>query len=237
MTIEFDTPQGSYSWRMCRLGLPTASAMRRILTPKKLEPSGPGISTLAAELVAERALMEPLDVDLPGFAERGTMLEDEAVPYYEMQTDTEVKRPGFFFDPESLIGASPDGLTETGGLEVKSLAPANHLKAILTGDCGGYMAQIQTCMLLCGRDTWDMLFYHPSLPSRIITVERDEDYAGRLHIVIAALQNSTDQMEKDLLACGLSFGAWAEHLAALVRGETPADPNAKESVLKNSMWG
>lgn len=236
MSIHFPVLQGSYEWRMCRLGLPTASALSRILTPKKLDISKPGIASLASELVAERAMMKPLEVDLAGFAERGTMLEDEAVPWYEMQTNTDVERSGFVFDPDRMVGASPDGLTKSGGLEVKSLSPAKHLRMIVGGDIADYRAQVQACMLVCERPTWDLLFYHPSLPSKIYTIECDAEYLEIMEIALAALREAVDELMERAGSAGVGFHAWGEHLEDRRRGEVPVDPALPRSAPKFDMF-
>lgn len=224
MSIHFPVLQGSHEWRMCRLGLPTASNLSRILTPKKLAISKPGITTLASDLVAERAMMQPLDIDLAGFAQRGDLLEQEAVPWYEMQRDVTVSRDGFYFDPDRLIGASPDGLTPDSGLEVKSLAPSKHLRMMMNGAPSDYMAQVQTCMWICGREQWDLLFYHPSLPSRIITIPLDGDYVGLLEEALEALAQALNDMMTHLDSAGVDFGPWREHLKARCDGKVPEDP-------------
>lgn len=234
MSIHLPVLQGSYEWRMCRMGLPTGSVFCKILTPKRLEVSKDGIRTQAAKLVAERAMMEPLEVDLAGFAQRGDMLEAEAVPWYEMQKDVSVSRDGFYFDPDLLIGASPDGVTPDGGLEIKSLAPAKHLRMLTDPDTTEYMAQVQGCMWLCERDRWDLLYYHPSLPSKIITIERDEEYIGKLTAAIAALSEAIGGMMGKLHDAGVDFEPWGKHVMGLEAGEIPQGERKRKE--RYDMW-
>ena len=225
MSIHLPVQQGTHEWRMCRLGLPTASVFKRLITPKKLDVSKAGIASLASELIAERALMKPLEVDLAGFAERGTMLENEAVPWYEMQRDVTVSRVGFCLDPDALVGCSPDGVTPDGGLEVKSLSPAKHLRILIDGDISDYMAQVQGCMWLCERREWDTLFYHPQLPSRILTVGKDAGYICKLADAVDALNKALASLERKLEAADVDFSPWREHIAARQRGEVPQRPD------------
>jgi len=221
MPIHLDCIQGTHGWRMCRMGLPTASTFSRILTPKKLTVSKPGIESLSAELVAQRAMMTPLEVDLGSFAGRGSELEPEAVAWYELQTDVEVSRDGFYLDPERMIGGSPDGVTPEAGIEVKCLAPAHHLRFLMGDAPAEYMAQVQASMLLCERDRWDLLFYHPTLPSRILAVARDDEYLAKLTAALDALRVAVDDMTGRLEGAGVDFAPWREHVAAMTRGEVP----------------
>lgn len=234
MSIHLPVSQGSFAWRMCRMGLPTASEFKRILTPKKLTVSKAGIASVASKLMAERAMMQPLEVDLAGFAQRGDMLEQEGVPYYQMQKDIDVSRDGFYFNPELLIGASPDGVTPDGGLEIKSLSPSKHLRMLMGNEPAEYMAQVQSCMWICERDRWDLLFYHPSLPSKIITVERDDGYIKLLNIALGEFWGAEGEMEKKLESAGVNFDPWRAHIEALRRGELPKDPQARRK--RFNMW-
>lgn len=223
MSVHLKCLQGSPEWRLCRMGLPTASEFHRLVTPKKLEISKSGIASMAAEIIAERALMQPLEIDLAGFAERGDLLEQEAVPWYKFQRDVEVDRDGFYFDPDLMAGASPDGITPTSGLEIKSLAPAKHLRYLLGDAPADYMAQVQGCMWICGRGTWDLLFYHPTLPSKILTIERDEEYISTLQTALDGLGEAIDKMMTLLKDEGVNFVPWAEHVIAMKKGELPQE--------------
>ena len=230
MIIRLDCTQGSYPWQLCRMGLPTASAFHRILTPKKLGVSKPGIASLAAELIAERLMMTPLEVDAGGFAGRGSELEPEAVAWYEVQTDATVERDGFYFDAERMIGGSPDGVTEDAGIEVKCLSPAKHLRFLLGDPPADYLAQVQASMLLCQRERWDLLFYHPTLPSKIIPIERDEEYIAALLQALEGLRDAVGAMASTLEDAGVDFSPWRKHVEALGRGEVPGRKPERFSV-------
>ena len=113
--------QGSDAWQQLRLGIPTASAFDRILTPKKLEPSAQQ-EMYIAELNAEWKSGEPCD-DFGGgeWVERGKALEPEARREYAFEAKAKPEEVAFIYkDEQHMVGCSPDALVgDEGLLELK----------------------------------------------------------------------------------------------------------------------
>jgi hypothetical protein len=176
--------QGSVEWMQARLGIPTASQFDRIITPKALKPAGARF-LYRAELVAEYLLGQPLDWGTSEWVERGTELEDEARRYYAFQRDVEVQQVGFVSRDDGLVGGSPDGLVgDDGGLEIKCLGAAKHVRHMLGEDLG-YVGQVQGNLWLTGRAWWDVLSYNPELPPVIHRIEPDPKWVEAFVPVLA----------------------------------------------------
>ena len=171
----FECEQGSLEWIELRNGVPTASQFDRIITPKSRKPST-GRFTYRAELVAEYLMGQPLDWGTSLWVERGTELEDEARRYYAFQNDVEVRQVGFIARDDDLVGCSPDGLIgDAGGLEIKCLGAAKHVRHLLGEDLD-YIGQIQGNLWLTGREWWDVLSYNPELPPVTHRIEPDKEW-------------------------------------------------------------
>lgn len=180
--IIHDVLQNTPEWDQLRLGIPTASAFSKILTPKgeKSEQSS-GYMNL---LIAEQLAGEPLEGWSGNkWTDRGHALEDEAIFHYEMETGQTVGRVGFATN--DLAGCSPDGVLKGGGLEVKSPSAAVHISYLLGNKCPTiHLPQVQGSMWIFDVEWWDFMSYHPGLPKMIIRVKRDWRY-------IAALEKET----------------------------------------------
>jgi len=172
--------QGSEEWQDARLGIPTASQFHRILTPKTLKPSKQARGYLH-ELLAERLLGEPLDAASGGFMERGIILESEAAGWYALQSGKAVTECGFCLLDDRSAGASPDRLVgDDGLLEIKCYAPAHHVAALLGDADDAHRLQIQGQLLVTGRAWCDLLFYHPSMPPKVVRHEADYELWQKL---------------------------------------------------------
>jgi hypothetical protein len=107
--------------------------------------------------------------------EQGSILETEAIPFYEFAFGVEVKRAGFITDDAMQYGCSPDGLIgEDSGIEIKAPSAPVHLKYLLDGVLPEeYGPQVQGCMFVTGRPRWTFMSYCRKLPPLIVQVERD----------------------------------------------------------------
>ena len=164
------------------MGVPTASAFDRILTPGgKPSKSAEGYKF---ELLGELMMGRPLDSPKYLWMERGNELEEEAANWYEFQTDTALEIVGFCTTDDGLIGASPDRLVGDDGLvELKCPKPENHVRYLLFPDRGvekDYAVQVQGQLYVTERKWCDIVSYHPDLPRVIVHVERDEEYIALL---------------------------------------------------------
>lgn len=175
-TIFRDLVQGSGEWLDARCGILTASQIGKLITPTMKVADNETSRTLTLTLAAER-ISGHVEYVHPSFdMQRGTDDEPYAREMYEA-THGPVEQIGFAtydFDGNTL-GASPDGLIGTdGGIEIKSRAPKAQLKTILTDEVSTeYLPQIQTCLLVTGRQWWDFVSYAQGWPLYVKRVIAD----------------------------------------------------------------
>lgn len=170
--IRLDCEQGSPEWLEARRGIPTASQLHRILTPKLARSKA--WEGYRNELLAER-FMGPLSIESTDFMARGTAMEEVAVSYYEFTTDNKAEKVGFCLTDERTFGASPDRLVgDDGGLEIKVPSPAVHVGYLLGQDSDKYRLQVQGALYVTGRLWWDWLSFHPEMPCATKRWFRDE---------------------------------------------------------------
>ena len=193
--IVLNHEQGSAEWVEARLGIPTASEFKRILTPTG-KPSTSREGYLA-ELLAEWALGQPV-TEFGGteWTERGQMLEPDARADYAFQVDCEPSLVGLILRDEGrMCGASPDALVgENGLLELKCPKAGKHLLYLARNELPReYSAQVQGQIWVTGREWCDFTSYYPGLPSFCIRVAPDDRYQ-------AALDESMPVFIEELLA-------------------------------------
>lgn len=176
MIIIDDIEQGETEWIMIRLGVLTASNADKILTPTCKASSQ--VNGIINTLVAERLLQEPVD-DFPGnyWTDRGSLLEDQALAYFRLQTGLEPKRVGFVFEDDTRrCGCSPDffvfdGDTPIAGGELKCPKASTHVGYLRDGDAIKYYPQVQFSLWVTGVPTWYFMSYYPCLPPVLNRVE------------------------------------------------------------------
>lgn len=165
--IVHDVAQGSGAWLDARAGIPTASCFGRIVTPSLTARTGQTPQSYMDRLLAERWLGHPVGDDGTGYLmDRGSILESEAIPWYEMRYDCRVRRVGFVTTDDGRLGCSPDGLVgDSGGIEIKCPGPQKHMSNLR---CDGvpdeYMPQVLGVMWICGLAWLDWVSYHPVIP-------------------------------------------------------------------------
>lgn len=190
--IIHDVVQGTWDWMQLRLGIPTASQFDRLITPKTLKPSS-AQAIYRADLLAEWLLGHPLEWGSNGWVERGAWLEEEALTFYEMNQNVDVRKVGFISSDDGLCGGSPDGLVgEDGGVEIKVPSASMHMRYVL-GLEPDYVGQCQGYMHLTGRKWWDLLSYSPTLPPVIYRVERNEAYQTALAPILRDFSRLVEQ--------------------------------------------
>lgn len=185
--IRVDVEQGSPEWLAARLGIPTASQFRRIMTSKTMKPSSSSEGYLH-ELLAEWLIREPLDDQKSQFMERGSELELNAVKYYEFQQEVDTETVGFCLRDDRLVGCSPDRLIgDDGGLEIKCPSAKIHVAYLLNGSLSDeYRLQVQGNLWITGRQWWDIMSYNPVLPPALIRCERDDEFISILSGLVDA---------------------------------------------------
>jgi len=170
MTITMHTimEQGSPEWHAARCGMLTASELKHIITPAKLQyASNDKERAHLFELTAQRitGYVEPHyigDDMLRGMAD-----EVEARAIYD-DNYGDVTECGFIVRDFGAfkMGYSPDGLVgEAGLIEVKSRRQKYQLETILADEVPQeYTLQIQAALLVSGREWLDYISYSAGLP-------------------------------------------------------------------------
>lgn len=182
MIIHRDFEQRSEAWFRARLGIPTASAFKTIVTPDGKLSKDARSEGYLDELLAEWILGVPLENFSSEWMLRGQELEPQARKAYEFLTDSTVEKVGFVTTDDGLIGASPDGFVgERRLLEIKSPSEKVHVGYMRHREIADeYKPQIQGQLWVCEREAQDVISYHPRLPVVVIPVERDEKYISLL---------------------------------------------------------
>lgn len=196
--IRVDCEQGSAEWFEARLGIPTASAFKKIITAKtgKLSSAADGY---AHQLIAERILGMQLEQESFGFMERGKLQEQAARSFYELKRDVDVELVGFCLRDDKRAGCSPDGLIGLDGLlEIKVPNAANHIGYLLADNGVGeeYRPQVQGQLWVCEREWLDTVSYNPELPNALVRTPRDEAYIKALE---AAVKQFCDFIDEQML--------------------------------------
>lgn len=169
--------QHSDEWFRERLGRVTASELEALISPTWKAKESAGVETYLYKKLAEKSLGFSMAMGGAGFAaEQGTILESEAVPFYEMKYDIDVQRVGMVLADDERVSCSPDGLVgKDGGLEIKCGLPETHLRYLIEGVLPKeYAAQVHGSLWVTGRQWWDFLSYSRQFPPFIIRVNRDE---------------------------------------------------------------
>lgn len=185
MTITYhsDLVQGSDEWHQARCGLLTASEIKLLLSPKTLKPlnndkTRAHIWELAAQRISN--YVEPTyigDDMLRGHADEILACELYAKHF------APVIECGFITNDEwgFMLGCSPDGLVgDDGGLECKSRRQKFQVQTIVEHHRAGtipddFILQVQTCLLITGRQWWDFISYSGGMPMRPIRVEANTE--------------------------------------------------------------
>lgn len=168
--------QGSKEWLSLRAGVPTASEFHRLVSPTWKIRTGDGPTTFLCEKLVEAFTGAPLP-QTGGFGamEQGTILEGEALPWFELEYGP-LERVGFCTTDDGRIGCSPDALFgDDSGVEMKAPQAQTHVGYLMAGELpSDYSAQVHGAMLVTGRPTWRFVSYRRGFPPLVLVVRRDE---------------------------------------------------------------
>jgi hypothetical protein len=181
-----DCEQGTDKWLWARAGKPTASEFDNLITPEWKPRTGQTVETYLYRKLCERAMGFPLQTGGSWAMEQGSIMEHEALPWFEFTAGVNVQRVGFVTTDDDRIGCSPDGLIgEDGGIEIKCPQPDTHLRYLLNGAVPKqYLAQVHGSMLVTGRAWWNFLSYSRQFSPLLVRVERDEKIQTALRDVL-----------------------------------------------------
>jgi putative phage-type endonuclease len=202
--------QRNDDWHNERLGIPTASRYKEVLTmPRSKADQEAGNLSQTALSYALDILAEKLTGQRKSFStaatEWGNLNEPLAVAHYQELTGCEVLECGFVRHQTIATGASPDGLIGIdGGIEIK--CPYNtsiHLSNKLTKEVPAeYYAQIQGQIWVCGLDWVDFVSYDPriegSASMSIVRVEPDQKFIDNIEKQVINFNDKLQQMYEQL---------------------------------------
>jgi hypothetical protein len=193
--IECKSEQGTDGWFNDRLGIPTASMFKSIITStgKPSTQAGAYMNGLIADVLAGKFLDS-----MPStyWMERGTELEPDARELYEFITDNKVDQMGFCYKDDKMdVGCSPDGVIGNDGLiEIKSPKAATVVSYMLGGKVpSDYVPQVQGQLWVMEREWCDFFVYHPDLKSFKIRAYRDDGYIKLLSEAIEKFNNKKNE--------------------------------------------
>jgi predicted phage-related endonuclease len=152
--------QRSPEWFEARRGLITASVVGKLLTPTLKVADNDTSRGIITSLVAERVTTDVEESYMNRDMERGVLYEPVIRDRYAEVKGVTVREVGLMirtFPEGARLGASPDGLIgDDGGLECKAPRSKGQVQTILADAVpGDYMAQVQTALLVSGREWWD----------------------------------------------------------------------------------
>lgn len=211
MTLKIlpDLVQGSEEWHDQRRGMVTASVVGKLVTPTLKVADNDTSRGIIATLVAERitGYTEPsfMNDDMA----RGVMHEPIARDRYAEVNDVTVEQVGFLVrdDWGYRIGASPDGLVgENGGLEVKCPRAKTHIRTIVANQVPShYLAQVQACLLVSGREWWDFVSFCAGLPMWTKRIHADPKWHAVIVDACAAFEKSAEALTSDYFTSAASL--------------------------------
>jgi predicted phage-related endonuclease len=175
--------QGSEEWFAARRGLLTASEVKLILTPTLKIASNDKTRAHVFEIAAQRitAHVEPSYIGDDML--RGHDEEHHARALYA-QHFAPVTECGFITNDRFgfTIGYSPDGLVGDDGLiECKSRRQKFQVETIAAGEVPNeFILQLQTGLLVSGREWIDFVSYSNGMPMAVMRVEPDEEVQGAI---------------------------------------------------------
>ena len=196
-----DFEQGSEEWFKARLGIPTASRFKDIVTPSKGDKSK-SYKSYMYELIAEKLTNEKEDFFKTEWMQRGNEVEPLARASYEFIHEVKVKEVGIILNDAQTIGASPDGLIgDIGGIEIKCPKPSTMVKYMINGNLPlEYKTQVMGSLWISEREWWDFLAFHPSMDFFEVRVYRDEEYiknmAQHINDFVDELHNNYEKILK-----------------------------------------
>ena len=164
--------QDSAEWFTARIGKVTASCIAAATKfvekgsvkrgDKRLE-SGSVRKAYISELAWGVITRVPVEHFVSRAMDLGRQFEGDARRAYCLATEEMVDRTGFVLHPTlDYLGASPDGLVQNGGVELKVPQFSNHRLLLETGEIPeAWVLQCYCNMLCCEREWWDFVSFCP----------------------------------------------------------------------------
>lgn len=195
LTVHDNLEQGTEQWHAARRGILTASNVKKLVTTKTLKPANNETArSHARKLAAERitGYTEPDYVSKD--MEEGNFVEPYVRDFYATTRNTPVAEVGFMVRNIGghQLGYSPDGLVGDDGLiEIKSRKGHIQLKAFLEDLVPTEnMAQIQTGLLVSGRQWCDYVSYSGDMPLHVKRVYPDPSWQAAILETLQQLEGT-----------------------------------------------
>lgn len=204
ITVHDNFEQGSELWLEARRGLITASEMKLILTPTLKVADNDKTRAHVYEILAQRisGYVEPTYIGDDML--RGMDDEILARDLY-CKNFAPVREAGFITNDEwgFTIGYSPDGLVGDDGLiECKSRRQKYQVQTIASDEVPSeYMLQLQTGMLVTGREWIDFISYSGGLPMFVKRVYPDGDVQAAIIKAATAFEDKVGEAMRSYNAC------------------------------------
>lgn len=209
---HFDIEQGSEEWHALRCGILTASEMKFIVTPTLKPASNDKERAHLFELLGQRITQHTEPRYISDDMLRGHEDEIEARIRYA-ENFAPVTECGFVTNDDHgfVIGYSPDGLVDYDGLiECKSRRQKFQVETILADKVPEeYMLQIQTGLLVTGREWLDFVSYCAGLPMYVKRVFPDARYQ---EAIIAAAAD----FEHRLNVARMKYADWLDRQPVVI---------------------
>lgn len=183
-----DVKQNSTEWLQARCGVFTASEFDNLVTPEFKPRSGETRMKYIYKKVAEKVMGYPALTGSSFAMDQGSVMEGEALPWFEFTEGIPVTKVGFCTSDDGAIGCSPDGLIgDDGGIECKCPDAHTHVAYLIAGAVPkDYLAQVHGSMLVTGRPWWIFLSYNRFFPPLMVKVLRDEEIIAKLSAALDA---------------------------------------------------
>lgn len=203
--IHLTMEQGTQEWLDARMGVVTASAMAKIITPATGKISKQA-RKYAFQLVYEQAGGIPAEGASNAFMQRGSLMEHQAVAWYEFERGVDTGKVGFVMRDDRRVGCSPDRLVGANGLlEIKVPSGPVHLQ-YLSGDesvMEEYRCQCQGQLWVTEREWIDTLSYSPLFQKALRRHTRDETFIGQMAQAVEQFLNMVDEIKVSLQPFGM----------------------------------
>jgi hypothetical protein len=180
VTLEIlDCEQGSEDWYAARMGLVTASELKKVLAKsKELRMRTGYMRKLAGEILTGRPAETYRNADM----ERGHEQEPEALELYCYATEAEPEKVGFVLNRDLRAGWSPDALIGwNAAVEIKTVLP-HIMVEIIEADKfpTEFEAQVQGGLWIGEREWCDLCVYCPGMPLFIKRACRDDAFIKKI---------------------------------------------------------
>lgn len=209
MTLQIfdDFEQGSPEWFAARLGIPTASEFKTVLSVKKDAKDKKTRDLYLRKLAGEIITGAPMESYSNGHMDRGKVVEPEALEHYAFTREVEPRLVAFVRN--GATGCSPDALIgDEGGLELKSAAAHIQIERLERNELPAeHRAQVQGSMWVCNRQWWDFGSYCAGLPMFVIRVKRDPTYIAELSAAVSQFNDELAALVQRIRRYGLGEAA------------------------------